>query len=72
MLGGDLFGNFTHIDKGGLHINIISSELGLKLMQRHENCIEFLLLEGVVSTSSETHNYRLFTSYNSANLLLLL
>ena len=59
-------GNLTHIDKGCLHLNIICSELGLKLMQRHENCIEFLLLEGLVSTSSETSNDRLFTCYKSA------
>ena len=58
--------NLTHIDKGGVHLNIICSELGLNLMQRHESCIEFLLLKGLVSTSSETHTYRLFTCYKSA------
>ena len=47
-------GNLTHIDKGGLNLNIIRSELGLGLMQYYEYCIGFLLPEGLISTSSET------------------
>ena len=57
----------TLVNKG-FTLYIICSELGLKLMQWHENCICFLLLEGLVSTSSETYNDRLFTCYNSANI----
>ena len=55
----------TLVNKG-FTLYIICSELGLKLMQWHENCICFLLLEGLVSTSSETYNDRLFTCYKSA------
>ena len=65
---GDLFGkSYAHYRQ-----EFYAVSFGLRLMQWHEYYIFVLQHEGLVSTSSETHNNKLLRGYNSANLLLIL